>query len=106
MVYPERDMGERVAHSLMSPNVLNFIEVSKDYSIEEIKVPSRLAGKSLRELDIRARYHLSVIAIRTREEISVNPSPDQIIKENDVLLMIGENAYLKQFADGKEPAKL
>ncbi|MGE7269941.1 potassium channel family protein [Brevibacillus panacihumi] len=106
VVYPERDMGERVAHSLMSPNVLNFIEVSKDYSIEEIKVPSRLAGKSLRELDIRARYHLSVIAIRTREEISVNPSPDQIIKENDVLLMIGENACLKQFADGKEPAKV
>lgn len=106
VVYPERDMGERVAHSLMSPNVLNFIEVSKDYSIEEIMVPSRLAGKSLRELDIRARYHLSVIAIKTREEIRINPSPDQIIKENDVLLMIGENAYLMQFADGKEPAKV
>lgn len=106
MVYPERDMGERVAHSLMSPNVLNYIEVSKDYSIEEIMVPSRLAGKSLRELDIRALYHLSVIAIKSGGKISVNPSPDQIIKENDVLLMIGENDYLKQFADGKEPAKV
>jgi len=103
VVYPERDMGERVAHNLMSPNVLNYIEVSKNYSIEEIQIPSPMAGKNLRELDIRARYNLSVIAIKSGGEISVNPSPDQVINENDVLLMIGENARLKQFAKVMEP---
>ena len=63
VIYPERDMGERVAHQLLSPNVLNYIELSKEFNIEEILIPPSMTGKSLRELDLRAKYNVNAIAI-------------------------------------------
>jgi trk system potassium uptake protein len=101
VVFPERDMGERVAHHLMSPNVLDFIELAKDYSIEEVKVPISMTGKSLKELDLRAKFNLSVIAINSRGNIHISPHPDQMIKEDDVLVVIGRNEDLKRLANLK-----
>src|SRR5262249_30771190 len=64
VVYPERDMGLRVAHHLTSPNILDYIELSKDYSILEMKAADSMIGKNLKELDIRARFGCNVMAIR------------------------------------------
>ncbi|WP_413309549.1 TrkA family potassium uptake protein [Bacillus sp. 1P10SD] len=99
VVFPERDMGMRVAHQLLSPKVLNFIEISKNYSVEEVKIPESMIEKTLRELDLRARFNLSVIAIRHEDEINISPSPDKIINHGDVLVVIGENRYLEKFAN-------
>lgn len=99
VVFPEWDMGERVAHQLMLPNVLNFIELAKDYNIEEIKVPSSMSGKSLKELDIRAKLNLNVIAIKSKGRINLSPSPDEVVQEGDGLVMIGEKINLHRFAD-------
>jgi trk system potassium uptake protein len=99
VVFPERDMGIRVAHQLLSPNVLNFIEISKDYSVEEVKIPDRMIEKTLRELDLRAKFNLSVIAIRHEDEINISPSPDEKINYGDVLVVIGENRDLEKFAN-------
>ena len=99
VVFPERDMGIRVAHQLLSPNVLNFIEISKDYSVEEVKIPDRMMEKTLRELDLRAKFNLSVIAIRNEDEINISPSPDEKIDYGDVLVVIGENRDLEKFAN-------
>ncbi|KKI92463.1 potassium uptake system protein [Bacillus sp. SA1-12] len=99
IIFPERDMGERVANQLLSPNVLNYIELSKDYNIEEIMIPSNMAEKSLRELDIRANYHLSVIAIVTEDNITVSPPPDQIIRHGDLLVVIGKREDLSDFSN-------
>lgn len=99
VIFPERDMGERVAHMLLSPNVLNFIELSKEYSVEEIMVPATMTNKTLRELDMRARYNLSVIAIRHGRNINISPSPDEAIEEGDVLVVIGGNRDLERFAN-------
>ncbi|MDR6122834.1 trk system potassium uptake protein TrkA [Bacillus sp. SLBN-46] len=99
VVFPERDMGMRVAHQLLSPKVLNFIEISKNYSVEEVKIPEYMIEKTLRELDLRARFNLSVIAIRHEDEINISPSPDQIINHGDVLVVIGENRDLEKFAN-------
>lgn len=99
VVFPERDMGIRVAHQLISPKVLNFIELSKDYSVEEVKIPEKMTDKSLRELDLRAKYNLSVIAIRHHDDIFISPSPDKIIDHGDVLVVIGENRDLERFAN-------
>jgi trk system potassium uptake protein TrkA len=98
VVYPERDMGIRVAHHLLSPNVLNFIEISKDHSVEEVKIPSLMVNKTLREINFRAKYNLSVIAIRNDNEINITPSPDQRIVQGDVLVVIGENKDLERFS--------
>ncbi|MBS4216069.1 MULTISPECIES: potassium channel family protein [Neobacillus] len=99
VVFPERDMGIRVAHQLISPKVLNFIELSKDYSVEEVKIPEKMTDKTLRELDLRAKYNLSVIAIRHHDDIFISPSPDKIIDHGDVLVVIGENRDLERFAN-------
>jgi len=99
VVFPERDMGIRVAHQLLSPNVLNFIEISKNYSVEEVKIPDRMKEKTLRELDLRAKFNLSVIAIRHEDEINISPLPDEKIKYGDVLVVIGENRDLEKFAN-------
>lgn len=99
VVHPERDMGIRVAHQLLSPNVLNFIEISKDYSVEEVKIPDRMMEKTLRELDLRAKFNLSVIAIRHDDDINISPSPDEKIDYGDVLVVIGKNRDLERFAN-------
>lgn len=98
LIYPERDMGERVANQLLSPNMLNYIELSKEYNIEEIMIPTKMAEKSLRQLDIRAKYNVSVIAIISNGEIIVSPSPDQIIHREDILVMIGNREDLAKFS--------
>ncbi|SIR85034.1 trk system potassium uptake protein TrkA [Peribacillus simplex] len=99
VIYPERDMGERVANQLLSPNMLNYIEISKEYNIEEIILPMSMKGKSLRELDLRAKYNISVIAIVSNGEIIIAPSPDQDIHENDMLLVVGNKEDLAVFAN-------
>lgn len=98
IIYPERDMGERVANQLLYPNMLNYIELSKEYNIEEVIIPAKMAEKNLRELNIRAKYNVSVIAIVSQGDIIVSPSPEQIIHQGDVLVMIGKRNDLAKFA--------
>lgn len=98
IVYPERDMGERVANQLLSPNMLNYIKLSKKYNIEEIKIPSVMAGKSIRQLDIRAKYKVTVIAVVREGEIIISPSPDEIIHRGDLLVIIGSSEDLDKFS--------
>ena len=99
IVYPERDMGERVANQLLSPNMLNYIELSKEYNIEEIMIPERMAEKSLKELNIRAKYNVSAIAVFRSGNIIISPSPDEIIHKGDLLVMIGNREDLAEFAN-------
>jgi trk system potassium uptake protein len=99
VIHPERDMGERVAHQLLSPNVLNYIELSSDYNIEEIMVPPSMATKSLRELDLRANYNVNAIAILSNEDLIISPSPDQIIQNGDKLVVIGHREDLNDFTN-------
>ncbi|WP_071460513.1 potassium channel family protein [Bacillus massilinigeriensis] len=98
VIFPERDMGERVAHQLMAaPNVLNFIELADEYSIEEIKVPRSLSGRSLREINLRAKYNVTVIAIKEGEKIDISPDPYKKLHDDDILIVIGENKDLIKF---------
>jgi trk system potassium uptake protein TrkA len=101
IIYPERDMGERVANQLLSPNMLNYIELSKEYNIEEIMIPEKMAEKSLRELDIRAKYNVSAIAVFREGNIIISPSPDEIIHKGDLLVMIGNREDLAEFSNIK-----
>lgn len=98
IIYPERDMGERVANQLLSPNLLNYIELSKNYSIEEIKIPSRMIGKNLKKLDIRAKFNVSIIAIVRNDDIIVSPSPEELLQPEDLLVTIGSRKDLTKFS--------
>lgn len=99
VVFPERDMGVRVAHNLVSSNVLDFIELAEDYSVAEVIVSSNMVGKTLRQLDIRARYEVNVIAIKSGDEFNITPNPDDVIQQGDVLVVVGNNKHLQNFEE-------
>ncbi|MDI3281248.1 MAG: TrkA family potassium uptake protein [Bacillota bacterium] len=96
VVYPERDMGMRVAHSLLSGNFLDYIELAPNYSIVELVAGPEFHHKTLRELGLRARYGINIMAIKRGEEIKVSPGAEDIIMEGDVLVAMGEDRQLEK----------
>ncbi len=97
IIHPERDMGIRVANQLASPNLLDYIELSKDYTIAELSVPKRLSGKTLKELDTRAKYGCSVVAINKNDGVIIAPAADDVLHEKDVMVVIGTNEQIERF---------
>ena len=90
VVLPEKDMGIRVAHNLVSPKLVDFLEISNDYQIIEIKSPKEWIGKSLKELNIRGKYGITVVAIRKgNKELNISPNADVIIPENSLIVAVG-----------------
>ncbi len=96
VVFPERDMGTRVAHNLISSNILDYIELSSDYSIMEITAFDEWIGKTLLQLNIRSRFGLNVMAIKQGAEINISPMANDIIKKDDVLIVVGHNKAFKK----------
>ena len=101
VVFPERDMGTRVAHNLASSNILDYIELSSDYSIAEIAAIPDWIGKSLRELSMRSKYGMNVMAIKRNKDINISPGADDAILKDDVIVVIGGNEELNEIKDGK-----
>jgi len=97
IIYPERDMGVRLAHQLVSPNLLDYIEISKKYTIAEMEVPSCLTGKSLSNVNPRGRYGCSVVAINKPKGMIIAPTADDVLTEKDVMVVIGTNEQIEQF---------
>lgn len=89
VVLPEKDMGIRVAHNLVSANILDYIELSEDYSIMEIQVIKEWAGNTLKELKLRSKYGINVMAIKRGDEVNLSPAADDIIEEDDIIVSIG-----------------
>ncbi len=96
VILPEKDMGVRAAHSLVSRNILELIELSPDNSIVEIVTPQSWVGKSLKDLNIRVKYGISVMAVKRNSSINVSPKADYVIKEDDLLVIIGSNSDIKR----------
>lgn len=98
VVFPERDMGERVAHNLIGTNILEYIELSEEHSIIEYAVLQSWIGKDLRDLNLRAKYGVTVVAMRNRNEEGVNVSPkaDTKIREGDIIIVVGDNDDLRK----------
>lgn len=97
IIYPERDMGNRVAHHLISPSILDYIELSDDYSIVELQAAPGMIGKSLKQMAIRAKYGCSVMAIKSGTSMNIAPQADSIVARGDVLVMVGSNESLQLF---------
>lgn len=94
VVIPEREMGLKLAQSLASASVLDYIELSDRCGIVEIKTPAAWVGKTLRDINVRARYGVTVIAQRKGEEISVSLDPEVALQAADVLVILGDNDHL------------
>lgn len=97
VIYPERDMGIRLAHNLASDNVLDFLELAPDYGIAEFLTPPRLVGKTLGQLNLRPKYGVNVIAIKKKDgQIIVAPGANDRIDDGDVVVAIGSNRALER----------
>ena len=99
IVFPDKEMGFRVGNQIMNGNYFEAIEFSERYSIVDLDVPESWKGKSLRELDIRSRYGVSIIGIRGLEETNINPEPEYELQEDDVLIALGHNSELQRLRE-------
>ena len=91
VIFPERDMGVRIAHKLVSSNILDIIELSQDYSLVEVAVPVAWSGKTLKELNMRTVYGLNAIAIRRDKVTHISPEPNDMLKMGDTVTVVGSN---------------
>jgi trk system potassium uptake protein len=99
IIYPERDMGIRVAHQLVSPNLLDYIELSKQYTIAELTVPECLSGKSLDDVNPRGKFGCSIVAINKPKGIIIAPAAKDVLSKDDVMVVIGTNNQIEQFQE-------
>ncbi|MDD1512639.1 potassium channel family protein [Priestia megaterium] len=97
IVHPERDMGRRIANNMISNSVLDYLELSEEHSIVELIASKRMAGNTLIELDIRAKYGINIVAIKRDRDIIVSPQASETIQEGDVLIVIGADADINRF---------
>ncbi|MCM8814106.1 MAG: TrkA family potassium uptake protein [Candidatus Omnitrophica bacterium] len=99
VVFPERDEARRLATSLISPDVLDFIKLSGDFSVVEIAVPERFVKQTIRGLDLRNKYGMQILAVKNAltGAVQIMPTPDYELQADDILVVIGEVSSLKQF---------
>ncbi len=89
VIFPERDMGVRVAHNLASQSIIDYIELSPDYSILEITAIPAWYGKTLETLKLRNKFGINVMAIKRYDSIIVSPEPEEKVNIGDVLVVLG-----------------
>jgi trk system potassium uptake protein TrkA len=94
VVFPERDMGVRVAHALVSRNIMDQINLSPEYSVLELIAPPEFIGKTLAESAVRLKHGVTVLAVRRGNEVVISPGAGQNVEEGDVLVVVGRNDRL------------
>lgn len=100
VVHPERDMGERVAHHLLSPNILNYLAINDDVTMAEVKITSSaFVGKSLTELNFHQRFGLTVIAIQHGDNVTVSPAGTDVVQLNDEISVVGPTRAVEELND-------
>lgn len=105
IVYPEKEMGVHLANNLAFNNLLDTTELTSDYSMADVGVLNSWVGKNLRELNLRSRYGVNVIAIKRGGGLSINPSADDPTQKDDVFVLLGKNNTLKRIADAYHAEK-
>ena len=97
-IIPEREMANKVARGIISPNVLEYLPISEEYTIVELAPPTAFIGKSLADLDLRKKYNLQVIAIRDvlTNKMQLVPRASSVLKDSDVLVIIGREEDIRK----------
>jgi trk system potassium uptake protein TrkA len=103
VIFPERDMALKVADTVMAQNVVDWLPLTDDFAIVELKVPESFAGRTLADLDLRQKFGVQVIALKQPETDQVNLviSPHEQIKLTDVLVIIGRNDDIRKLKEAK-----
>ena len=96
VIYPDKEMGIKLAKNLMSANFTDWISLSPDYSIMEVLTPREWVGKSLKELNVRGNYGLNVVGIKNNGRVEVNPDPNEKLTKDMLMILVGANADLRK----------
>jgi trk system potassium uptake protein len=98
VIIPEREMADKVARSLIFPNVLDYIPLSEDYTICEIAPPPSFFGKTIADLHLRTKYHVEVIAVKEMlpDRLRMIPRADFMVKDSDILVVIGKEQDIQK----------
>lgn len=100
VVFPEREMGLRIANVLAARNFADWIELSPDYSMVEVQIPDQWIGETLRGLNVREHLGVNVVGVIRGGKVMVNIMPDEVLTSGDVLIIIGENEVLNKLSKG------
>lgn len=101
IISPEQDMGKRLANNLIAGNIIDYIQLSHDYSIMEIAILSEWKNQTIAHLNIRAKYNINIIAIERDGEIYITPGPEEILREGDLLVIVGNNKSIQELEKKK-----
>ncbi len=96
VIYPERDIAERYARKCSADNVFDYIELDNDYSISEMSPPKSWIGKSIKDLDIRNKYKVSIVGIKEGTEMNILPEPTYEFKETDHIMVLAADSDLQK----------
>lgn len=96
VVIPEQENAARLARSLSSHNVLDYIELSSDYGIIEVPAPKSWVGKTLKELNVRAKLGVNILAVKQGREINVSPAAEYAIADKDIMVVLGDTLALEK----------
>jgi trk system potassium uptake protein TrkA len=102
VVYAEREAGVRVAHLFAYPSVVDYIDVAPEFGLVMLRPPATFVGRTLRDLDLAGRYHLTPVSLRRGERLTVMPSDDERIDADDMLILVGRDEGLARLAANVE----
>lgn len=102
IIFPEKDMGERVGFSLVSGSIIDHIDLSPEYSVFEVEVTGKLAGRTLRNLNLRHKMGVNVVALKRQDQLHVSIDPDEPLREGDVLVAVGPQASARRLSEALE----
>lgn len=101
VIFPERDMGMRLAHNLATNNVLDYIELDPNYSVIEVTAIEDWEGRTLKELQLPTELGVNVMAIKRGDDINISPSADDTIEKDDILIVIGVTENINRLGESE-----
>ncbi|MFO7752428.1 MAG: TrkA family potassium uptake protein [Desulfobacteraceae bacterium] len=103
IIHPERDVALKISQSLSRPNVLDYIPLAEDFNLVHIGPPEKFIGKSLKEINLRAKYNVHIIAIKelVPENFVLVPQADFVVKNSDILIMLGKSEDIRRIKELK-----
>ena len=98
VIIPEKEIAHKLARGIISPNVLDYLPLSEEYTIFEMAPPESFLGKSIGELQLRNRFHIEVIAVKNviTDRFVMVPGADFVVKDGEVLLVVGKEADIQR----------
>lgn len=99
VISPEKSMGVRVARNLLSSGFVDMFELSSEFSMAEFRIPKEWIGRTLRELKIREKYNINLIAVKQGENVNVNFDPEESLPSDCTLIAVGKNCDLNRASE-------